>query len=351
MGVIDEPRAVRADEELDAQAVDRYLRAHEPDLAGPIEIAQYPGGASNLTYLVRYSNREYVLRRPPFGHKAKGAHDMIREAKLMAALRPIYPYVPRVMAICTESQPLGSEFYVMERLRGTILRRDFPAGFALSATQTRALCLGMLDRLIELHQVDYAGAGLASLGKGEGYVARQIKGWCERYQRARTPDVPDCAQVMAWLQAKLPARDVATCLIHNDYRFDNLVLDPHDPLRVIGVLDWELATVGDPLMELGSTLAYWSQADDPAWRQEMRRQPTHRPGMLTRHEVIDYYAQRTGLRVDNFEFYEVYGLFRLAGILQQIYYRYFHKQTDNPDFAQFGQMVNDLNSECLRIAG
>jgi aminoglycoside phosphotransferase (APT) family kinase protein len=349
MSHLDEPRAVRAGEELDAARVHAYLKSLDPNLEGPLEIAQYPGGASNLTYLLRYPTREFVLRRPPFGRKAKGAHDMIREARIMMALKPVYPYVPTVVGICEDTQVLGCEFYVMERMRGIILRQDLPPGMQLDEAQTRALCLSVIDRLIALHMVDHAAAGLSYLGKGEGYVGRQIHGWCDRYTRALTPDVPDYAQVMQWLRDKMPEKDVANRLIHNDYRFDNVVLDPDDPMRVIGVLDWEMATIGDPLMDLGSTLAYWVQADDPEWRQAGRRQPTHLPGMLTRAEVIEYYGQKTGLRVTNFDFYEVYGLFRLAGIIQQIYYRYYHKQTDNPAFAGFGAMVGALHEECLRL--
>lgn len=346
MALIDQPRAVRAGEELDAEKVDAYLRQVDPSLSGPLEIAQYPGGASNLTYLLRYPERELVLRRPPFGHKAKSAHDMTREAHVMAALKPSYPYVPAVVAICQDPAVLGVDFFVMERIRGIIPRKDLPKELSLDAAQTRTLCLNVIDRLIELHQVNYQAAGLSALGKGEGYAERQIRGWTDRYRRARTEDVGDFESVMAWLAANMPAQDVASCLIHNDYRFDNVVLDPQDPLRVIGVLDWEMATIGDPLMDLGNTLAYWVEARDDETRMLTRRQPTHLPGMLTRSEVIDYYATQTGLRVDNFDFYEIYGLFRLAVIAQQIYYRFFHKQTNNPEFAGFGDVVRYLEQRC-----
>jgi aminoglycoside phosphotransferase (APT) family kinase protein len=373
MSLIDEPRSVRQGEELDLPALDAYLKQLDPSLLGSLLVSQYPGGASNLTYLLRYpeakggagepgAGRELVLRRPPFGHKAKGAHDMTREARVMSALKPVYPYVPQVVALCTEPALLGSEFYVMERIRGVIPRKDMPAGLQLSESQTRALCLEMVDRLIELHQVDYRAAGLAGLGKGEGYVGRQIAGWCDRFDKVRTEDVPDFVEIMRWLKLNMPARDVGSCVIHNDFRFDNLVLDstprfsasaPEETprLKVIGVLDWELATIGDPLMDLGSTLAYWAEQGDPEWRKAARLQPTHLPGMLRRAEVIDYYAERTGLRSENFLFYEVYGLFRLAGILQQIYYRFARGQTDNPAFAEFGMRVSELHAECARLVG
>lgn len=347
--LLDRAKPVRSGDELDVAAVDAFLREKVGGLTGPPEVTQFPGGASNLTYLLRYPERELVLRRPPFGQKAKSAHDMLREARILAALKPVYPYVPAVLATCSDPAVLGCDFFVMERLAGIIPRSEFPPGLALDADATRRLCLNVIDKLIELHRVDWRAAGLESLGKGEGYVQRQIAGWSDRYRKARTPDVGDCEQVMAWLAAKMPPADVATCVIHGDFRFDNVVLDGADPLRVVGVLDWELATLGDPLMDLGNTLAYWVQADDDKVFQHTRRQPTNAPGMLTRAEVIDYYATRTGYQVDNFDFYSVYGLFRLIVIVQQIWYRFFHGQTTNPQFAGFGKMSAYLEQRCLRL--
>lgn len=348
MAVIDEARSVRKGDELDLAAVDTYLRQQIPGLEGSPGVKQYPGGASNLTYLIQYANRDLILRRPPGGQKARGAHDMVREARIMQALKPVYPYVPEVLALCQDEAVLGCDFYVMQRLVGIIPRQDFPPGLELSPERTHALCVNVIDKLVELHQVDVKAAGLASLGKGEGYVSRQIGGWSERLRNAHTPDNKDFAEVIAWLEAKKPAGEVAITLIHNDYRFDNVVLAPED-LSVIGVLDWEMATLGDPLMDLGNSLAYWVQADDDPVFQMMRRQPTNAPGMLTRDEVIAYYGEKTGWKVDNFDFYLVYGLFRLAGIAQQIWYRYYHQQTTNPAFAQFGPMVNYLEQRCLDL--
>ena len=347
--LIDQPGSVRKGEELDVAKVDVFIKAHLPGLAGTPEIRQFAGGASNLTYLLRYPDRDLILRRPPFGHKAKSAHDMLREAKIMTALKPVYPYVPTVVATCDDPAVMEADFYVMERINGIIPRQDLPEGLNLSVEDTRKLCLNVIDRMIELHQVDYQSAGLDSLGKGEGYVRRQIEGWIDRYRKARTEDVGDFGAVMAWLKDKMPANDVATCLIHNDFRFDNVVLNPANPFEVIGVLDWEMATLGDPLMDLGNTLAYWVQADDDALFQQVRRQPTHLPGMLTRQEVIEYYGGKTGYRVDNFDFYALYGLFRLAVIVQQIYYRYFHGQTKNPAFAGFGHISRYLEKRCQRL--
>ena len=348
MILIDEASRVREGEELDIKVVDHYLKSTLPELQGLPEVRQFPGGASNLTYLIQYENRDLVLRRPPFGKKAKGAHDMVREARIMQALKPVYPYVPDVLAVCQDTAVMDCDFYVMQRLVGIIPRQNLPKELALTPEKTRSLCESVIDKLVELHKVDIKASGLDSLGKGEGYVARQISGWSERYRNGRTPDVGDFEEVMAWLEEKKPAGEVAITLIHNDYRFDNVVLD-QETLSVIGVLDWEMATLGDPLMDLGNSLAYWVQADDDPIFQLMRRQPTNAPGMMTRDEVVAYYGEKTGWKVENFDFYLVYGLFRLAGIVQQIWYRYFHQQTTNPAFAQFGTMVNYLEKRCQKL--
>lgn len=347
--LIDAAVQVRVGEELDAGRVDVFLRSHLEGLVGVPTISQFPGGASNLTYLISYADRDLVLRRSPFGARSKSAHDMLREARIMTSLKPVYPHVPDVLAIGEDVAVLGCEFYVMQRIVGIIPRRDLPAGLGLNAEDTRTLCRNVIDRLIELHAVDYRAAGLDSIGRGDGYVARQIDGWSERWRRAHTDDVGDFENVIAWLADKRPPHDIATCVIHNDFRFDNVVLDAANPLAVIGVLDWEMATLGDPLMDLGNTLAYWVQADDDAGFQHTRMQPTHAEGMLTRRQVIDYYGERTGLGVDNFDFYTVHGLFRLAAIVQQIYRRYRDGNAANPRFATFGAIANMLEQRCLRL--
>ncbi len=347
--LLDKAGGVRNGEELDLARIDAFLKTQITDLTGEPTLEQFAGGASNLTYLLRYADRDLILRRPPFGHKAKSAHDMLREANIMTALKPVYRYVPTVLATCHDTEVMDADFYVMERISGIIPRQNLPKGLQLSPEDTRKLCLNVIDKMIELHQVDYQQANLAGLGKGDGYVKRQIEGWSDRFRKSHTPDVQDFEQVMAWLQAKMPTHDVATCIIHNDFRFDNVVLNVDNPLEVLAVLDWEMATLGDPLMDLGNTLAYWVQPDDDATFQMMRRQPTHLPGMLTRQEVIDYYGEKTGYHVDKFDFYTIYGLFRLAVIIQQIYYRFYHGQSKNPQFAVFGQMANYLEQRCLRL--
>jgi len=349
MTLTDQSTQVRPGEELDAAVIDPYLKAHIPGLAGTPNISQFPGGASNLTYLVAYPDREFVLRRPPFGHKAKSAHDMGREFRILNQLNEGFPYCPKAYVHCTDETLIGGEFYVMERVNGIILRSDIPAELGLDATRTEALCKSFIDRLVELHQVDYNACGLADLGKPEGYVQRQIEGWTSRYEKALTPDAPRWEHVIAWLRDKMPADHPRPGIVHNDYRFDNVILDTDNPMRIIGVLDWEMATIGDPLMDLGNSLAYWIEASDPAPMQLMRRQPSNAPGMLTRRQFVDYYAERAGIRLDNFDYYYCYGLFRLAGIVQQIYYRYYHGQTQDKRFAQFIEMNRLLEQTSLQV--
>lgn len=347
--LIDDAGQVRAGEEVDLPRVTAWLQSQGLTLEGEPELKQYPGGASNLTYLLRYANKDLILRRPPFGHIAKSAHDVVREATIMRKLKPVYPTVPEVYAICEDTEVIGAPFYVMERLVGVIPRQNLPPELGLTPERTRQLCLNVLDTLVNLHKLDPAVAGLADLGKGEGYVARQVEGWSKRFRAARTDDVGDFEAVMAWLAEKQPKHEVAIRLIHNDFRFDNVVLDQNDPLKVIGVLDWEMATLGDPLMDLGSALAYWVQADDDMFMKGSRRQPTNAPGMLTRDEVVRYYSEQTGISVDNFDFYTVFGLFRLAGIAQQIYQRFKAGNARNPTFATFGPFVCYLEQRCQQI--
>lgn len=333
-------RPVRDEDALDVAEVDAWVRREVEGLVGPPEVRQFAGGASNLTYLLRYPGRDLVLRRPPVGHAGAGAHDMAREYDVQRRLRPHFPAVPVVLA-----HDPAADRYVMEHVPGLILRADLPAGVTLDPEQARALGLGVFRALADLHAVDVDAAGLRGLGKGEGYVRRQVEGWSRRYRAARTDDVPDAEDVMGWLDAHQPAA-VGAVLVHGDWRLDNLVLDPDDLSRVRAVLDWEMATVGDPLMDLGASLAYWVQADDDELFSLMRRQPSDLPGMPTRDEVVADYAARCGVAVGGWTFYEVYGLFRLAVIVQQIWARYRAGTTTNPAFRHFGGACTLLVERC-----
>ncbi len=369
----DELRPPRPGEELDLPRLEAYLKQAIPGLEGPLEVLQFPSGHSNLTYLLRVGETELVLRRPPRGPKPKSGHDMHREWVLLNALQDAFP-VPRPLAYCDDPSVLGAPFYVMERVHGLILRRDPPPDLDLSPERIRLLCERLIDTHRHLHALDYRALGLGDFGRPQGYVQRQISGWARRYRQARTPNVPDFEEVIAWLEAHLPPERGAA-LIHNDYRFDNVVFEisplprqaqapatPSPPLaregrgtggrerpfRIVAVLDWEMATIGDPLMDLGASLAYWVQADDPPEMQAIRLGPTHLPGALTRREVVQRYIADTDLTLDEVRFYFVYGLFRLAGIAQQIYYRYTLGKTRDERFRHFDQVVTGLERAARR---
>ncbi len=354
---LDKAGNVRNGEELDIEAVHKWLKDHLSDrelipLQLP-KVTQYSGGASNWTYCLSYPDIELILRRAPAGTKAKGAHDMEREFRLQHALKPVYSYVPEMLVFCDDPDVIGTDFYVMEKLTGIIPRKNLPRAIynaqdPSSKETVRNMCVSVLDCLVELHSVDYKAAGLEHLGKGAGYVERQIEGWVGRYHKAKTWNVSAGSFVIKWLRENMPEKE-NICLIHNDFRFDNVVLDPHDLGHVLGVLDWEMATLGDPLMDLGNTLAYWVEEKDDFLAQMTRRQPTHLPGMLTRDEVVDYYCSKMGYAKEDFTFYEAYGLFRLAAIVQQIYYRYYHKQTRNPAYKHFWLFVNYLLWRAKRV--
>ena len=311
-----------------------------------LEITPFSGGASNLTAKVQVGDKAVVVRRAPLGKKAATAHDMVREARVLQAVRPHFSLVPKVLYLEENPEVIGTCFFVMEHLEGYVPGSRFPV--KLTPEQARKLCENLVDMQADLHSIDLKDTGLADLGKPEGYIERQIRGWSERYRNARTEDVPKAERVMDWLEASRPA-EVGAALIHNDFKFDNVVLSRNDPTEIVGVLDWEMATVGDPLMDLGASLAYWVQRDDPPAMQAVKTQPTTVPGMMTREEVVARYLKRTGRELEDFTFYYVYGLFRLAGIAQQIYQRYTLGQTSNPRFAAFGQAVGVLIQQAQKV--
>ena len=327
--------AVREEDRFDVAKMHAWLRPFITEDQLP-EVMQFRSGASNLTYLLSYPDRELVLRKPPVGTKAASAHDMKREYLIQSRLQSIYPLVPKMIALCEDQSVMGSDFYVMERVEGEIFRRDIPEG--ITSSDISVMADSLINGLVQLHAVD--SSILAELNKGNGYVQRQVDGWSKRYRNALTDDVPTAEKLMAWLSANQP-NDVDSCIIHGDWRIDNVVFDLANA-RIAGVLDWELATVGDPLMDLGSALAYWVDRDDEAAFASLRRQPSHLPGMPTRDEFVQRYLELSGRKCNDFTFYEVFGLFRLAVIIQQIWARFRLGQTTNPAFAGFGDAVNTL---------
>ena len=338
---------VRPGEELDLGKLEPYLRRHLPGAGGPLAVEQFPHGHSNLTYLIRCGGNEWVLRRPPFGNVVKSAHDMGREYRVLSRLCEVYAPAPRPFCFCDDDSVLGAPFYVMERRRGVILRRALPPGLRLDPPAVRQLCLSFIDNLADLHRLDYRAAGLADLGKPEGYVARQVTGWTNRYRNAQTEEVPALERVMPWLSANVPAAGGAA-LIHNDYKYDNLALDPADLTRVVAVFDWEMATLGDPLSDLGSTLAYWVEATDAPALQEQAFGPTLLPGSLTRRELAERYAARVGRGLPDLLSYYCFGLFKLAVIIQQIYARYVRGHTRDERFARMNERVAVTAQEAVR---
>lgn len=349
MDFTDKATSIRNGESLDRKKVESFLKDAIPGLNGELDIRQFPGGYSNLTYLLTIGNREMVLRRPPFGTKAKSAHDMSREFRVLTALYPVFPYCPKPLAYSEDPAVIGCPFYVMERLNGIILRKNLPDGLTLTPPQAGKLCNRFLEVLVELHRIDYKAAGLESFGKPDGYIHRQVTGWSDRYRAARTEDAPDFRAVMAWIKEKMPADAERPSLIHNDYRLDNIVLDRFNPEKIIGVLDWEMAAVGDPLMDLGNTLAYWVEPDDPDERKEIRMTLTHLPGFPTRAELVRRYREKSGRSFETFDFYYCFGMFRLAVIAQQIYYRYFHGQTQDKRFGMLIFVVHILERAAVKV--
>ncbi len=344
---LDRPAAVRPGEELPVERLAACLRAHLPGWDGPLQVAQFPSGYSNLTYLVVAGDREYVLRRPPFGAQIKTAHDMGREYRILEALHPVWGRVPRPVWYCDDETVLGAPFYLMERVPGVILRATLPEAARPDAATMARVADAFVDTLVELHGLDYRAAGLGDWGRPQGYVQRQIEGWTKRYQAARTDDIAELERAARWLADHLPPEADAT-LIHNDYKYDNLVLDPDELTRVRAVLDWEMATIGDPLMDLGTTLGYWVTASDPDWLQGLALNPSLWPGNPSREALVQAYATRSGRDPGNAVFYYVYGVFKVAVIAQQIYKRYVEGKTSDARFAGLIHAVRGLGIAAMR---
>jgi len=337
---------VRPGEDLDWSALDACLKAALSHLRGEPRISQFAGGNSNLTYRLEYDNDDLVVRRPPFGTKAKSAHSMIREYRVMTELRPVFPSVPETLYYTDDESVIGSEFYVMRKVEGQLIKSELPAEWGFTPVDTRRFCTAFWEKLIELHQVDYVAAGLGDFGRPEGYVERQVAGWNGRFERVITPDVDDFEDVRQWLEMHRPGDSGRNAILHGDYRIDNVILDKDDPCNILAVLDWEICALGDPLMDLGSSLAYWMQADDPPGLQALTMQPSSAPGMLSRGEILELYREKTGVDTSDFTFYSVYGYWRVGVILQQIYYRYFHGQTQDQRFRSFGAATQSLGEHC-----
>lgn len=332
---------IRKGEDLDSTKLEEFLKDSLDELEGDLTIRQYPGGHSNLTYLLTIGNHEMVLRRPPVGSKVKAAHDMKREYTVLNALHPVFPYAPKPLVYTDDVSIMDCPFYIMERLQGGIIRQKLPRGMALSKDQARKLGKNTMKVLSQLHALDYEKIGLADFGKPEGYVKRQVKGWIGRYRNARTPDVPDGEDVMAWLESHMPSDTEKPAIVHGDWKPDNIVLDRDDPTKIIGILDWEMATIGDPFMDATYTMIYFNEKADLKALGISNALPPILAENVSREEMLEHYESFSGLTIDNPEFYYVFNMFRLGALLQQIYYRYYHGITKDPRFQMF-QLTSHL---------
>jgi len=350
-------RPVRPSEQLDWTRLTAYLRERLRsceiaglDLSREMEVAQFPGGHSNLTYLVRFGDAELVLRRPPFGPVAPTAHDMAREYRWLAAVHPVFPHAPRPYLLCDDPRVIGSIFYVMERRRGIVVRHDEPPELADRPAARRRVSETLVDTLGDLHAIDVAAHGLAGLGKPAGFVERQVRGWTERWQRSKTTELPEMEALAEWLSARLPPDPVRPAIVHGDFKLDNVMLDAGDVGRIVAVFDWEMSALGDPLVDLGILLAYWAATAAPGQRDALTA-VTDRPGWLTHDEIVDRYAARTGRDVSTIRFYETFAVFKVAVVIQQIFYRFQSGQTDDPRFASFANRVAYLARQAASLAG
>jgi aminoglycoside phosphotransferase (APT) family kinase protein len=339
---------VRTDERFDARRVADFLRSSGLEVA-ELEVEQFPAGQSNLTYLLRSDAWEAVLRRPPLGPVAPRAHDMAREFHILQRLHPSFRHAPRPYVLCEDAGLIGAPFYVMERRHGLILDMDLPADWEPSAEVHQGIAESLVRVLVELHAVDWQAAGLGEVGHPEGYMRRQVSGWIDRYQRSRTVDVPEAELLERWLVEKLPESPPPT-MIHNDYKLNNVLLDADDPRRIRAVLDWEMATVGDPLSDVAALAVYWTQPGESDMMGGLRS-VTSEPGFPSRQEIVDLYARSSGRDVSGLTWYIAFAYYKVGVIIQQIYYRWHRGQTHDARFEGHGAVAVNLIRHAACIAG
>lgn len=327
--------AVRPDERFDEAVLAAYLRDKLEGADQPMTVEQFSGGAANLTYLLRFGHQEYVLRRPPLGPVAPKSHDMEREYRVLSMLYQAFPAAPRAYHFCEDTSIIGAPFLIMERRKGIVVRREMPEQFQ-SADSARRMSQALIDKLAELHAVDFSALGLSDLGRPQGFVERQIEGWYGRWQKAKVKEVPVFEEVYSWLKNNQPPENPPT-LLHNDYKLDNVMFS--SPSSVVAIFDWDMCTLGDPLVDVGTLLAYWTESSDPPFYQGLLGMPSPQYGFMTRQELITRYAEKSGRSLENIRFYHVLALWRVAVIVAQIYVRYHRGQTQDERFAMLGDIV------------
>ena len=346
---------VRAGEQLDWPRLIAWLRERLPacgirglDLTREPDVAQFPGGHSNLTYLIRFGDAEIVVRRPPLGPVAPTAHDMAREFRWLSAMHRVFPLAPRPYLLCENLDVIGAVFYAMERRHGIVIRADEPPEVAEPGARRR-VSEALITTLARLHAIDVAANGLSGLGKPAGFVERQVRGWTDRWHRSKTTRLAEMDALAEWLRQRLPPDANPPGIVHGDFKLDNVMLDPGDVGRIVAVLDWEMSALGDSLVDLGILLAYWAPTAPPLERDALTT-VTHRPGYFSRDEIIDRYAKGSTRDLSNIRFYEIFAVFKIAVVIQQIYFRYVQGQTTDERFATFDARVAFLARQAANLA-
>jgi aminoglycoside phosphotransferase (APT) family kinase protein len=337
--IIPEYGEVRPEEELDWAKLAAYLRGKIPGADAPLQVKQFHGGHSNLTYLLRFGQQEWVMRRPPFGPLPPSAHDMAREHRVLSRLWQGFKPAPRAVLLCEDPSIIGAPFFIMERRSGIVIRNrePLPPELGTDPKTFRATSEGFIDTLADLHSVDYENLGLADLGRPVGFVERQITGWMGRWEKAKTTEVPLMNKLGAWFLDNMPPPQAPT-LLHNDFFVHNVMFERDNPGNVAGVFDWEMATTGDPMVDVGTSLGYWRNRDDPEELVALSQGFAHTtlPGFMTRDELAERYARRSGRDLSRIAFYQAWANWKTATVVQQIYVRYVRGQTSDPRFALFG---------------
>lgn len=347
--MINDTRPIRAGEELNTKSLRKFLSGNLEQEISQVKISQFPAGASNLTYLIKIGNKEFVLRRPPFGNKVKSAHDMSREFNVLSKLSKVYQPAPKPLIYCEDKNVIGSEFYLMERRKGLIIRGKLSEREALATCSSfnnstqlqRKVCESFIENLVKLHSLDYEKAGLGELGKPVGYTKRQVEGWTKRYFNSKTDEWKELETAIEWLNKNIPADDSAS-LVHNDYKFDNIMLNPSDLTKITAVLDWEMTTIGSPLMDFGTTLGYWMSKEVGDEMLSMPFNPRVLMENISRRELAEIYQKKSGRDLSNILYYYIFGTFKIAVIAQQIYFRFSKGFTNDRRFANFNLFVATL---------